>query len=185
MVPDKQESEKNRSEKDTENQEKSKSGHSGKKVAISLLVLVTLAGILLIIGQLMTLGHTHRPHAQAGIDFVTNEDREVINISLTTMGNADYVILKNVSGMEFDGSIKGSVGEAGMMYFGGETSEPIRLSPDPNSSSGKILAVAVIGEPPEKFAVGNSEDEVAIAVSERLGDREVITTVLAEEYDFE
>jgi len=131
--------------------------------------------------------------AQAGINFEINEDREVIKVNLTTMGNADYVVLKNVDGMKIGGSMEETVGRDGMIYLQGVTSEPVRLSP--NSSSGEINAVAVIGEPTEKFAVGGPKDEVAMVVKEETqncglwsiihrGEDEVRTVIQNKEYDF-
>jgi len=193
------------SEKDTEKQEKSRGRYSKRgKVIVSVFVLFVFAGVFVVALFTIPIGDDrYYREAQAGINFVINEDREVINISLTTMGNADYVVLKNVSGMEVSGSIEGTVGPDGMIYLRGVTSEPIRLSPGSNISSGEIDAVAVISEPTEKFAVGNPQDEVAIVVKrepqnsflipenevptplyEKFGDRMTRTTIQTKEYDF-
>jgi len=184
MASDEQDSDGDRLENDTEKQEKSGGRYSKRgKIIISLFILFVSAGAFVVVFSVIPVpDDANYREAQAGTNFVINEDREVINISLTTMGNADYVVLKNVSGMEISGPIEGTVGPDGMIYLRGVTSEPTTLSP--NSSSGEIDAVAVIGEPTEKFAVGNPQDEVAIVVEGKPQNSFVRTTIYTKEYDF-
>ena len=174
----------NTSGNNVEEQETSGGRYSKRgKIIVSLFVLFIFAGVLVVALFSIPIGDDrYYREAQAGTNFVIDEDREVINISLTTMGNADYVVLKNVSGMEVSGPIEGTVGPDGMIYLRGVTSEPTTLSP--NSSSGEIDAVAVIGEPTEKFAVGNPQDEVAIVVEGKPQNSFVRTTIYTKEYDF-
>jgi len=124
-------------------------------IGVILMVAITVILAAVIGTFVLGLGDQVEQEAQAGvnIDDDPNQFGGQIQVSLTTLGNADYVLLR---------------GDVDETYYLEDVGESLNLTVDPSGDTtglenagtqGSLSVVAVIGEAPESIASGNKDND--------------------------
>jgi flagellin-like protein len=149
-------------------------------IGVILMVAITVILAAVIGTFVLGLGEQVEQNARAGINAdVDNADSE-ITISVTTLSNSDYVVIR---GTDDFGSISGAVSSgyaAGDNVYLDTTGQSITLSGG-GSNSGTVTVVAVIGSLPT-----SSGSTISPPTSNTVNppDEATTTTVQTIDYDF-
>ena len=148
-------------------------------VAITVILAATIGTFVLGLGEQVD------NNARAGIDADTDDATNNITLSVVTLGNSDYVLIRGAEGLTLYQSpaysspeAVDSTGEGDKLYLN-TTGTSVKLG---GTGSGTVTIVAVIGETPE-----DGIENGGLTNNEPRGDREqglTETTVQRVEYDF-
>jgi flagellin-like protein len=131
-------------------------------IGVILMVAITVILAAIIGTFVLGLGSQTEQNARAGVNADVDNRNGDVEISVTTMGNADYVVIRGAS--PFD-SIRGSLSRSGVGVYDNvylnETGQSIKFdAPTGSPISGRITIVAVIGDVPSNVnPIPNSESD--------------------------
>jgi hypothetical protein len=129
-------------------------------------------------------GEQVEQNARAGVNVDVDNTEDTVTISLTTLGNSDYVIVRGAEGFSTSGGVFSDGITSGNVLYMGQTGATVTLeSTSFTPGSGTLTVVAVIGDAPQTFEVGDENDAAAIASSEPP-ESSTQTTVQTVDYDF-
>jgi flagellin-like protein len=154
-------------------------------IGVILMVAITVILAATIGTFVLGLGEGVDNNARAGIDAEADDATNNITMSLVTLGNSDYVLIRGAEGLTLYQSpvysspeAVDSTGEGDKLYLN-TTGTSVKLG---GTGSATVTIVAVIGETPED-GIENGE----LTNNEPRGDPEqglTETTIQRVEYDF-
>jgi flagellin-like protein len=167
-----------------------KTGGKAVSPVIGVILMVAITVILAaVIGTfVLGLGEQVEQNARAGVNAdVDNTQGGNITLSVTTMGNADYLVLRGVgdlgqhNGAGSDGTSLASE-EVIMLDKAGQS---VTLEGESSGSSGTLTVVAVIGStPPNDPDIPGQPKVGSSNPGNQVPDSATTTTVQTIEYDF-
>jgi flagellin-like protein len=166
-----------------------KTGGKAVSPVIGVILMVAITVILAaVIGTfVLGLGEQVEQNARAGVNAdVDNTQGGNITLSVTTMGNADYLVLRGVgdlgqhNGAGSDGTTLASE-EVIMLDKAGQS---VTLEGESSGSSGTLTVVAVIGDTPSGHTPPAQADPADDPSTDSVPDSATSTTVQTIEYDF-
>lgn len=149
-------------------------------VAIAIVLAAVVAGFVTGIGD--DVEENARAAVDADIDTTENE----VDLSVTTLDNSDYVLIRGAEGFNATGgNVSGvDVGDSGNGDFVYMSSTGARVVLNNGSGSGTLRVVAVKGTAPGfSTGTGSSNDSVALT-SGNPPDTATATVVQRIDYDF-
>jgi FlaG/FlaF family flagellin (archaellin) len=140
-------------------------------VAITVILAAVIGTFVLGLGEQV------EQNARAGINADVDNANEEVTISLTTLDNSDYVVVRGTSDF---GAISGAIGNSsyssGNNLYLNTTGQTVTLSDVSSGASGTLTLVAVANA-----NVGSSD---AAAQDSNPPDSATTTTVQQVDYDF-
>jgi flagellin-like protein len=150
-------------------------------IGVILMVAITVILAAVIGTFVLGLGEQVEQNARAGVNADVDNTDDEVTISLTTLDNSDYVIVRGVGGFNASGAVSsGSISGGNTLYMS-TTGASVTLGN--NADSGTLTVVAVIGDDPSSFATGAAGDAAAIASADPA-ESATQTTVQQVDYDF-
>jgi flagellin-like protein len=144
-------------------------------IGVILMVAITVILAAVIGTFVLGLGEQVEQNARAGVNADVDNSADTVTLSLTTLDNSDYVVVRDSGGIAFNGSVDLGSGNIAYMDTTGATIELDGSS----GVSGTLTVVAVIGEAPRGGALDGSGDVTGASVP----DSATQTTVQQVEYD--
>jgi flagellin-like protein len=152
-------------------------------IGVILMVAITVILAAVIGTFVLGLGEQVEQNARAGVNADVDASTQNVTISVTTLDNSDYVVVRGASGLEAYG---GSGNASGGDVVGTDIGDTIYLDTTGTSlklggvsDSGTLTIVAVIGEAPGGGGVSNGD-----ATGASVPDSATSTTVQQVDYDF-
>jgi FlaG/FlaF family flagellin (archaellin) len=165
-------------------------GESSRAVStvVGVVLMVAVAVVLAaVVGGFVTgIGEEVEENARAAVDADIDTAEDEISMSVTTLDNSDYVLIRGAEGFKATGgNVSGvEVGGSGNGDFVYMSSTGARVVLSNSSGSGTLRVVAVKGRGPEfSTGTGSSGDAVALT-SGNPPDTAVATVVQRIDYDF-
>jgi len=154
-------------------------------IGVILMVAITVILAAVIGTFVLGLGENVEQNARAGINADVDATDQNVTLSVTTLDNSDYVLVRGVSDLtlynspEYTGSkdISGVSGATGVYL--NQTGTSVKIG-GVSGASGTMTIVAVIGAAPDSF---DSEGNGGIATSTPPSDA-TQTTVQQVDYEF-
>jgi flagellin-like protein len=155
-------------------------------IGVILMVAITVILAATIGTFVLGLGEGVDKNARAGIDAEADDATNNITMSVVTLDNSDYVLIRGAEGLSVYNSPASSVSDGdtvdssnGRKLFLNRTGTSVKLG---GTGSGTVTIVGVIGETPE-----DGIENGGLTNEEPRGDREqglTETTIQRVEYDF-
>jgi flagellin-like protein len=174
----------------TESTESSRNDDDAVSPVIGVILMVAITVILAaVIGTfVLGLGEQVEQNARAGVNADVDNTDDNITITLTTLDNSDYVVIRspitdfsNLDTPDYTGSIPGGASADDAIYLD-TTGSTVTLSGDGTSFSGTVTIVAVIGEAPSSSLNNGAVFEPASG--DTVPDSATQTTVQRVDFDF-
>jgi flagellin-like protein len=166
---------------------KQKRQDAGVSPVIGVILMVAITVILAaVIGTfVLGLGENVEQNARAGLNVDADPDTNNISVSVITLDNSDYVLVRGADGLSLYNSpgepqnTSISAGGAGNKLFLNQTGTNVKLG---GTGSGTVTFVGVIGRVPD--GVSENGDLTDSDPRNRPGEGVTETTVQQVEYDF-
>jgi flagellin-like protein len=147
-------------------------------IGVILMVAITVILAAVIGTFVLGLGDQVEQNARAGINADVDAADQNVSISVTTLDNSDYVLVRgagDLNGYGTPGNASGGDVDDGDKIYLSQTGTNIQLGG--TGGSGTLTIVAVIGDTPGSPSNGD-------AISGSVPDGATTTTVQTVEYDF-
>lgn len=166
---------------------------TGEKAVSPVIGVILIVAITVILGAVvgtaaLGFGEQVEQNVRAGVNAdVDNSQGGNISLTVTTLGNADYIVLRGLGELERHKGA-GNPGYPGSQLADGETilldqeGQSVTLEGDGNS--GTLTVVAVIGETPSGVDPPAQADPADDPSTDSIPDSATTTTVQTIEYDF-
>ena len=149
-------------------------------IGVILMVAITVILAAVIGTFVLGLGEQVEQNARAGVNADVDAQEDNVTVSVTTLDNSDYVLVRGSSGLSVYGSPGASEGTSvgsGSSVFLSVTGTSVDLG-GADGSSGTVTVVAVIGPTPDGVS-GNGN-----VTSNNAPESATTTTVQQIDYDF-